>query len=91
MTTARSPLPVLIEQANKIAARLKAVDRGEKVVDDPLGKIAASRASGSLAFAVIMDDKILKITMRWSTIRETTEAGLAEYILAKMRESREDA
>jgi len=91
MTTARSPLAALKAQADKIAAALKSAERGEKVATDPAGKIAKARAGESVTFAVVMDDKILKITMTWATIRVTAEAGIAEYILLRMREAREDA
>lgn len=84
MTTAQSPLHKLKAQADRIAAHLKAVERGDPV-PDPTGKIAASRAGDSTTFAIAMDDKILTITMAWSTIRETSEAGIAEYILKHMR------
>jgi hypothetical protein len=55
MTTARSPLRVLTQQANKIAALLKAVERGDKTMDDPSGKIAAALKTDRVTFAVVMD------------------------------------
>lgn len=89
MTTARSPLRALKAQADKMAAALKATERGEATFgDDVGGKIAASRARGSITFGVVMDDKVLKIEMSWATIRETSEAGISEYILKQMREDR---
>lgn len=91
MTTARSPLRKLHAQADNIAARLKALDRGEGAPSDPAGKIEAARAREEVTFGVVMDDKVLKITMPWATIRETSEAGLSEWILKHMRESRETA
>lgn len=42
MTTSQSPLRVLKAQADTIAAKLKAVERGEKIADDPRGKLVAS-------------------------------------------------
>jgi|ERR1039458_8778337 hypothetical protein len=89
MTTARSPLRMLTQQANKIAALLKAVERGDKTADDPCGKIAAALKMDRVKLAVVMDDKILSITMPWITIRETSEAGIAEYVLNQMREARD--
>lgn len=89
MTTSRSPLRVLKAQADGIAAMLKAVERGEKVASDPGGKIAAARAGPDVTFAIAMDDKVLKIQMTWSTIRETSEVGIAEYLLKQMRGSRD--
>lgn len=87
MTTAQSPIRELEVQANAIAARLKAAERG--------GRFAAnhpeSRVNEIVKFAVVMDDKILKIEMTWATIRDTSEAGIAEYILRQMREARDTA
>lgn len=89
MTTSQSPLRVLKAQADKIAATVKAIDRGEKVAGDPLGKIEASKARGIFTFAVVMDDKIVKLEMAWATISASSEVGLAEYILKLMRGARE--
>lgn len=89
MTTAQSPLRVLKAQADKIAATIKAVERGENTTDDVGGKIAAARGRESITFGVVMDDKIIKLEMPWTTIRATSEVGLAEYILKQMREARE--
>lgn len=89
MTTKNSPLRALKQQADMIAAMLKKAERGEKIVNDPVGKVAASRTKPSVTFAVAMDDKILQITMAWDKIRETSEHGISEYILKQMRESRE--
>jgi hypothetical protein len=36
-----------------------------------------------------MDDKVLTIDMPWVTIRETSEVGIAEYILRHMRDARD--
>lgn len=91
MTTAHSPLRALKAQADRIAATLKAAQRGEEIAHDPAGKIAAARATGTFKFAVVMDDKIIKIEMPWSKIDETSEVGLSEYILKQMRETRTDA
>jgi hypothetical protein len=85
MTAAHSPLRVLKAQADNIAKTLKAIERGEMVATDPAGKIDASRAKGSISFAVAMDDRILKIEMPWATICDTSEVGIAEYILKQMR------
>ena len=89
MTTAQSPIHELETQARKCAAMLKKAERGEKLPNDPAGKIAAARKTPSVTFAVVMDDKILKIEMGWATIRDTSQAGVAEYILNHMRENRD--
>lgn len=89
MTTARSPLRKLQAQADKIAARLKALARGEVGVPDPAGKVAAARERESITFGVVMDDKVLKIEMPWATIRDLSEAGISAWILKHMREQRD--
>jgi hypothetical protein len=89
MTTARSPLRILTGQAKTVAKMLKACERGEKLPGDYGAKIEAARGRPSIQFAVIMDDKVLKIRMSWATIRETTELAISEYILRQMREARD--
>ena len=89
MTTAHSPLHVLKTQAAYMARTLKAVARGETVIEDRGGKLALARLQDTVTFAVAMDDKILKIEMGWKTIQESSEAGLAEYIVKQMREARD--
>lgn len=89
MTTARSPLRVLKAQADNIAKTVKAIERGENPVEDRGGKLAAARNRESVTFGIVMDDKVLKIDMPWATIRDTSEVGIAEYILKHMREARD--
>jgi hypothetical protein len=88
MTTAHSPLRVLRNQADRMAMMLKAAERGEHIPGDN-GKLAAARAKDSVKFVVAMDDKWISIDMPWSTIRETSECGISEYILNQMREARD--
>ncbi len=88
MTTKNSPLSALKAQADKIAAELKRVERGDATAIDVAGKLGAARQRDWITFAVAMDDKIMKINMTWATIRATSEAGIAEYILDRMREAR---
>jgi hypothetical protein len=85
MTTSHSPLSVLKAQADKIAAMLKAVDRGEKIDMRFAQKIEAARGKESIKFGVVMDDKVVIVDVPWATLRETSEVGLAEYILKLMR------
>jgi hypothetical protein len=90
VSTARSPLRKLRAEADRIAAQLKSIERGDALsTPDPAGKVAAARAREGIDFVVAMDDKILKITMPWSLIKKTSEAGLSEYILKQMREARD--
>lgn len=88
MSTAQSPRRVLKAQADKIAGSLKAAESGKSIANDPSGKIAAARSRPTVTFGVVMDDKVLKIEMAWTTIHHTTEAGIAEYILGQMQEAR---
>jgi hypothetical protein len=89
MTTAHSPLRVLKAQADRMAASLKAAERGEIIASDPGAKIQKARGLDSIRFAVVMDDKVLTIEMTWATIRWRSEAGIAEFILNEMRKSRD--
>lgn len=89
MTTKHSPLSQLKSQADNIAKMLKAFERGEKIEVRFAEKLEAARNKESFTFAVVMDDKIIKIDMPWTTIRATSEVGISEYILDQMRENRE--
>lgn len=88
MTTAHSPLRVLKAQADKIAATLKAAERGETIDARFAEKIAAARGKDIFKVGIVMDDKVITIEMPWATISATSEVGLAEYILNQMREAR---
>lgn len=89
MTTARSPLSELKKQADNIAATLKAAERGDKIDVRFAEKIAAARTQANFVVGIMMDDKLIKITIPWTTIRDTSEVGLAEWILRQMREQRD--
>jgi hypothetical protein len=89
MTTAHSPLRVLKGQADRIAAAIKAAERGEKIDVRFAEKIEAARKRESFKIGVVMDDKVITIDIPWQTIRATSEVGLAQYILKQMREERE--
>lgn len=89
MTTSHSPLRVLKAQADKIATMIKAAERGEAIDVQFAEKITAARKTGNFIIGVIMDDKVIKLTLTWSTIHDSSEAGLAEYILKQMRGSRD--
>ena len=85
MTTAQSPLPALQAQADKIATTLKAVARGERVIADRGGKLAAALASDGVTVGIVMDDKIIKVRLLWSTVRSCEEAALSEFIVKTMQ------
>ncbi|MCB1419777.1 MAG: hypothetical protein KDJ74_12585 [Notoacmeibacter sp.] len=88
MTTKHSQLKALKVQADKIAATLKAAERGEKIDARFAAKIDSARSAESLKIGIVMDDKIITIDMPWTKIRDTTETGLAAWILDQMRETR---
>jgi len=75
MTTKNSPLRMLKAQADQIAGKLKAIER-----DAPAEK-------SSIKVGIVMDDKTITIEMSLATIRSTSTAGIAEYILNQMREA----
>ena len=89
MTTKHSPLSALRKQADKIAETLKRAERGEKIDVRFAEKIEAARGKEIFKVGIVMDDKIVMIDMPWATIRSTSEAGLSEYIVKQMRETRE--
>lgn len=89
VTTKNSPKHVLQAQANKITNLLKAAERGERIDVAFAAKVHEARNKPAIKIGVVMDDKIITLEIPWATIRETTEAGLAEYILGLMRESRD--
>ena len=81
MTTARSPLSQLKAQADKIAATLKAAERGEKIDVRFAEKIEAARAKETFKAGIVMDDKIITIEMPWTTIRSTNERGPSPILM----------
>jgi hypothetical protein len=89
MTTKHSPLWQLKAQADLMAAKLKAFERGELPTNDPGGKVAGAREKEAIKFMIAMDDKFISIEMGWALIRTTSEAGISEYIVKQMREARE--
>lgn len=89
MTTKHSPISALKAQADKIAAMLKAAERGEKIDVRFAEKVAATRAKENFNIGIVMDDKIITIDMPWFTIRNSSEAELSEYLVRQMREARD--
>ena len=84
MTTSQSPLSSLKAQAAKIAIILKAAERGEKMTGPFAERLVQARTKPAVKFAVVMDDKILSVEMTWERVRETSEVGLAEWIVKQM-------
>jgi len=91
VTTKHSPLSALKAQADKIAATLKAAERGEKIDVRFAEKLEAARAGKSFKVGIVMDDKVVIIEMPWETIRTTGETELSEYIIRQMRERPDEA
>ena len=89
MTTKHSPLSALKAQADKIAETIKRAERGEQINVRFAEKIDTARGKESFKVAIVMDDKIITIDMPWFTIRNSSEAGLSEYIVRQMREARD--
>ena len=89
MTTKHSPLRVLKAQADRIAAVLKAIDRGDEIETPFAEKIKAARSRNIFKFGIIMDDAVITIEMPWEKVRTMSEVGIAEYILQQMRRSRD--
>lgn len=83
MTTARSPLHVLKKQADTVAKTLKQAERDKSQLTTP------GRDLPIVKIGIIMDDKLITLEISWKLIRETSEAGMAEYVLKAMRESRD--
>lgn len=88
MTTRYSSLRELTAQADKIAAVLKAAERGEKIDVLFAEKIEAARKQAEFKVGIVMDDRLVKIEISWATIGSMTETGLAKWILDLMRGAR---
>lgn len=84
MTTADSPPAKLRAQAHRIAETLKRSALGEKIADDPAGKIPASKERGSCKAGIVMDDKIITIDVPWATIEAASVPELCEFIFEQM-------
>lgn len=87
MTTAKSPLHLLKTQADKAARMLKDAEQGEFPAVPFSQKLKDARSKETVIFAVAMDDKIIKIEIPWTQIRDADEAALSAYILKHMQES----
>jgi hypothetical protein len=93
VTTKHSPLNALKEQADRIAAMLKAFERGDLsgipgADAHMMTRLGAARLKGEFKTGIVMDDKVLIVTIPWPTIAESGEAALSAYLLRLMREER---
>lgn len=89
MTTSYSPLSALKAQADRIAMLIKAAERGEKIDVKFWEKIEEARKQDRFVVGIVMDDKVLRISILWTMIKSTSEVALAAYILKKMRGARD--
>lgn len=88
MTNQRTGLRELQRRADKMAAKLKAWERGD-VASDVSGQIAAWRARNVVAFSVPVDADAVTFEMPWAAIAEASEAELAFFILKGVRDTRD--
>ena len=86
MTTKNSPEHILRVQANKIADTLKNAERGRYPNVMFKQKLMEARSKPEVEVGVVMDDKIIRLSIPWATIRETSKEGLVEYIVGLMQE-----
>ena len=89
MTTKHSSPRRVTAEADKIAAMLKAAERGEFPDIRFAEKIAAARLNPAIKVGIVMDDKVLTPEIPWQTIRELSEADLSRWIVGQMLELRE--
>lgn len=83
MTSRNSPLHVLRGQADRIAETLKNVEAGHQI-DLKLNALRNSKDTFEVGIA--MDDKIIKLHIPWTTIKEASHTALSNYILEQMLE-----
>jgi hypothetical protein len=91
VTTSQSPIAQLRGQAENIAGVLKRAEAGApNGPTDPAHKFSAARCKPSVTVGIVQDDKLIRIEFPWSQIHDTTEAGIAEFILDYMRGVRDE-
>lgn len=88
MSTKHSSLAILRGQADAIASVLKKAERREPIPAMFAKKIAEARDKSHVEMAVVMDDKIIKLTISWLAIAETSEHALSSLILREIQETR---
>ena len=83
MTTRHTPLHILRNQADRIATTLKNVEAGH-AIDLKLNALRIEKDTFEVGIA--MDDKIIKLHIPWTTIKEASHTALSDYILEQMLE-----
>jgi len=86
MTTKDSPPEQVKSQTDRIARVLKRAEKGYKIDVQFAEKIREARKKDSFTVGIVMDDKVLKVDISWTTIRETQESDLSDWICNQMRE-----
>lgn len=85
MSNSGSPIAKLRREAEEIARRIKAIERGEVPNVPNVAKLVAARQTPQVTFGIMQDDKLISMTLAWSTIAATGEHALAEMIVHHMR------
>lgn len=71
MTTSSSPVEELIAQAQAMIDELRAIPK--------------PRAKEKIKFAIVMDDKIVTVEIKWETIDVMMDHQLVQLLLREMR------
>jgi hypothetical protein len=79
MTTSSSPPEKLRYQATKIVHVLRRV------------ALKKSDTDPDITFGIVMDDKVVKITMSWVLIKSFDEFSMVEYIVKQMQGASDDS
>lgn len=82
MSNKDSPLRKLTAEANRIAAYIKAVGRGD------IPAKPGSETKDGLKFGIVMDDKIITIELTRAKIEEYSEGAISTMIVKLMREEK---
>lgn len=88
MVSANSPVRVLRAQTDRMAAMLKAVERGDTVDGLFADKLVEARKRDSFTFAIAMDDRTIAVTLPWADIKVWSESKLSDFLLRQMRGAR---
>jgi hypothetical protein len=83
MSTKNSPIEQLRTEADKIATALKRAERGKM---NHIPKIAEARKRDNFVVGIVMNDKVLKPSIPWATIKALSHEELRDWIVNQMRE-----
>jgi hypothetical protein len=81
MTTSASSEAALRAQATRIVAVLKAAERGEAAGP----AMVEARKRDAVKFGIVMDDKVISMSLTWTYIRDNDPIGIVEYIIRHMQ------